>query len=99
MIFLRLTKLPAGNPTNPKTKRNKFIKRTNFPDGFVVNSPQYVRVCITGGAINANVEELIEPTKLMNKSSFGIAAASANVSKTVEYLSMYSDVKYHLSEI
>ena len=77
MIFSMLTKLPAINPTKPKTKRNKFLKRRNFPDGFVVNSSQYVRVCMMGGAINANVEELIEPTKLMNKSSLGIAAASA----------------------
>ena len=30
-----------------------------------------------GGAISAKVEELIDPTRLMNRSSFGIAAASA----------------------
>ena len=30
-----------------------------------------------GGAISAKVEELIDPTKLINRSSFGIAAASA----------------------
>ena len=49
---------------------------STFPIEVLLKSSQNVRVWIIGGAINANVDELIEPTKLMNKSSFGIIDAS-----------------------
>ena len=39
-----------------------------------------------GGAISAKVEELIDPTRLMNRSSFGIAAASATKTYEIKIL-------------
>ena len=39
-----------------------------------------------GGAISAKVEELIDPTRLMNRSSFGIAAASATKTHEIKIL-------------
>ena len=42
-----------------------------------------------GGAISAKVEELIDPTRLMNRSSFGIAAASATKTYEIKILEHY----------
>ena len=78
-ILRKLTKLPAINPTNPRQNKKIFLNISIFPYFEDLSSLQYVRLCIIGGAIRANVEELIEPTKLMNKSSLGMAAASATV--------------------
>ena len=60
-----------------------------FPYLDVLSSLQYVRLWIIGGAINARVEELIEPTKLINKSSFGMAAASATENKNYTIRNTY----------
>ena len=76
-MFDKLTKPPAINPTKPRAKRNTFRTIRNWPNDEHFSSLQYVRLCIIGGAIKANVEELIEPTKLIKRSSFGIAAAIA----------------------
>ena len=76
-MFRKLTKLPAMNPTKPRQNKNAFLNISIDPYFEDFSSLQYVRVCIIGGAIKAKVEELIDPTKLMNKSSFGIAAAIA----------------------
>ena len=77
-----LTKLPARNPAKPRTNKNVFLSMSTFPIEVLLKSSQYVRVWIIGGAINANVDELIEPTKLMNKSSLGIIDASVTKNKT-----------------
>ena len=78
-MLRKLTKLPAINPTKPRQNKKIFLNTSIIPYFEDLNSLQYVRVCIIGGAIRANVDELIEPTKLMNKSSLGMAAASATV--------------------
>ena len=80
-MLLKLTKLPAINPTKPRQNRNTFLNISIFPSVELLRSVQYVRLCMIGGAIKAKVEELIEPTKLINKSSFGIAAAIATKRK------------------
>ena len=76
MMFMMLTKLPVTNPRKPTTKRNTFLisLHLNLPQ-----SGQNVTVSIIGGAIKAKVEELTAPTKDINKSICGMAAASATV--------------------
>ena len=49
-----------------------------------------------GGAISAKVEELIDPTRLMNRSSFGIAAASATKTYEIKILEHYFQFIIHI---
>ena len=73
-----LTKLPVKKPTKPITNRNKFLNSLHL---YLPQSGQNVTVSMMGGAIKANVEELTAPTNEINRSIFGMAAASATVNR------------------
>ena len=75
-ISVTLTIVPATIPTIPSISKNMFLAILNFPDT-PLKSSQKTIVCMMEGAINANVDEAIAPIKEMNRSIFGIAAASA----------------------
>lgn len=77
MMFLMLMKLPVMKPRKPTRNRKILRESLSLPI-----SGQNVTVSRMGGAIKARVEELTAPTKDMNRSSFGMAAARPTAHKT-----------------
>ena len=67
--------VPATIPTTPRASRNMFLTILNHPQN-PWKSSQKTNVCNMAGAIKAKVDELTAPINEMNKSIFGIAAAS-----------------------
>lgn len=74
-MSLTLVIVPATIPTTPSRSKNMFLAILNLPDS-PLKSSQKTIVCMMEGAINAKVEELTAPINDINKSIFGIAAAS-----------------------
>ena len=91
MIFIKLTKLPVKNPKKPIKKRIEFLNIRPFP---IVC--QLVAVSMIGGAIKANVDELTAPTREMNRSNLGIAAANETETERNEIFafSFWNNVYY-----
>ena len=84
-----LTYDPVTNPKKPRINRHRFLKALD---------QEHLSPCVTvskiAGAINANVELDTAPTKDINKSSLGIAAAKAKVSITRLNLKAYSAFRW-----
>ena len=75
-ISLTLSTVATTIPRIPKASKNMFLASLSLPD-VPSNSSQKTVVCITEGAINANVDVATAPVKEIKRSILGIIAAKA----------------------
>ena len=74
MISFTLKIVPDTIPASPRKSKNIFLAIFSFPD-VPLNWSQKIIVWTIGGAINAKVDELTAPIRLINRSIFGTTAA------------------------
>lgn len=84
-----LTKEPVRKPRNPTMKRKTLRAILHL-----VASDQLVTESMIGGAIKASVDELTAPTREMNRSNFGMAAASETRGSNL-YIRQHSEQGVH----